>query len=322
MSKVQTAELRGSPGQESWFGRSNPVCCPFCGGRSIKRFSVFDSTGPGRLGALECISCEVAWQWPVVQSESAGVSFFDCMYSKHEHGDEDYYADLVRQEVATLQLAFVSRIVEARGSLLDVGAGSGVFVKEAATQGWDAIGLEPSLAGVARGRERHGVELRSVLLGDMPLSPTYQLITMWDVIEHVEDPVRLIHQACERLLPGGWLVIETGNYQSATRMQLGKRWWLWQGDHRWYFAPPIVKKLLLSEGLSDIVVGTSTLRPNWNANTQPTPSLPRSLKQVAKRPWRLFSEIATYRGLRYAWTAWPSWAALPIFTIAARKLVC
>ena len=44
---------------------------------------------------------------------------------------------------------------------------------------------------------------------------TYDIVTLWDVIEHVEDPLGLLISAMAHLRPGGWLVVETGNYQSA-----------------------------------------------------------------------------------------------------------
>ena len=67
--------------------------------------------------------------------------------------------------------------------------------------------------------------------------PCFDLITLMDVIEHVEKPDPLIVEAAARLAPSGVLVAETGNYQSAGRVQSQGAWWNDQVDHRWCLTP-------------------------------------------------------------------------------------
>ena len=60
---------------------------------------------------------------------------------------------------------------------------------------------------------------------------------------------------------GGYLVLETGNYQSAERIISESDWWAYQADHRWFFAPKILHSLMEAAGLVDITYADLVFRP-------------------------------------------------------------
>ena len=73
--------------------------------------------------------------------------------------------------------------------LLDVGAHVGVFVEVACERGWEASGLEPSRWAVEEGRRR-GLTMHQGTLRDAELdAASYDAVTMWDVVEHLVDPM-------------------------------------------------------------------------------------------------------------------------------------
>ena len=93
--------------------------------------------------------------------------------------------------------------VQAADRLLDVGAHVGVFVDVARRRGWDAWGLEPSRWAVQEGRKQ-GVNLIQGTLHDAELdSESFDVVTMWDVVEHLADPLDDIREAARILKPGG-----------------------------------------------------------------------------------------------------------------------
>jgi len=94
--------------------------------------------------------------------------------------------------------------------LLDVGAGNGYFVYLARNEfGMRADGLEISTAEVEYARTTFGVEL---LRGDLSVvTGRYDVITSFNVLEHVKEPTSLLEEMTERLAPGGLLVITTPN---------------------------------------------------------------------------------------------------------------
>jgi SAM-dependent methyltransferase len=99
------------------------------------------------------------------------------------------------------------------GRLLDVGCGLGFFIFRALAQGWDAFACDTSDAWVARARERAGPD--RVWLGGVEEiaddEPPFDLITVWDVLEHVFDPHSFLKAVARLLAPGGRLFIRTPN---------------------------------------------------------------------------------------------------------------
>jgi 2-polyprenyl-3-methyl-5-hydroxy-6-metoxy-1,4-benzoquinol methylase len=96
------------------------------------------------------------------------------------------------------------------GRLLDVGCGTGDFLKIAQEQGWQVEGVEISQWASDKARSR-GLEVRTGILDDLPGDPVYDVVTLWDVLEHLEDPSTVIGR-CRRIIkPGGLILVLTVN---------------------------------------------------------------------------------------------------------------
>jgi len=120
-------------------------------------------------------------------------------------------------------------------TLLDIGAGTGLLVAEAESDGLDAIGIEPSrtFTEVAR---RHG---RRVLQGVFPhpalTGRRFDVICLIDVIEHVADPLVLLRNCQRALTSEGALILVTPDVGSAVARLLRNRWWHFRVAHVGYF---------------------------------------------------------------------------------------
>jgi 2-polyprenyl-3-methyl-5-hydroxy-6-metoxy-1,4-benzoquinol methylase len=133
--------------------------------------------------------------------------------------------------------------------LLDVGAHVGVFVEVACARGWEAAGLEPSLWAVEQGRSR-GLTMYEGTLRDAELdAASYDAVTMWDVVEHLIDPMGDLIEAARVLKPGGALLLHTINVDSAFARLMGKRWpWLVE-MHNYFFSPTTLGAMVEKAGL-------------------------------------------------------------------------
>ena len=132
--------------------------------------------------------------------------------------------------------------------LLDVGCYTGVFVEIAKKAGWDAYGLDPSIwaVGVARSS---GLQVKQGTLDSADYPPQYfDVITMWDVIEHLDDPAFNLIQAYEYLKPGGLLVIHTMDISSLFARVLGHRWPWYMEMHLYYFSRRTLRSLVEKAG--------------------------------------------------------------------------
>lgn len=110
------------------------------------------------------------------------------------------------------------------GTLLDVGCGSGAFLRTAQSCGWKVTGIDPDPEAVAN----CGGEGFNVLQGGIEqlaeMENLFDVITLNHVIEHVHDPVSTL-QACHRLLkPNGQLWLATPNIGSLGHRQYGRDW--------------------------------------------------------------------------------------------------
>lgn len=97
------------------------------------------------------------------------------------------------------------------GTLLDVGAGIGEFIARASPF-FDCVGVEPSAEAVELAQTCFGVVLRHGLLEDLPHRPgSFDVITLWHVLEHVPSPSSTLARCCQLLRLGGHLAIAVPN---------------------------------------------------------------------------------------------------------------
>lgn len=131
--------------------------------------------------------------------------------------------------------------------LLDVGCSSGSFVAAAARLGVHAEGVEPEPAPVETGKSR-GLKIHQGFLEDVKLpKDSLDVITLFEVIEHLKAPQNLLEECYRVLKPGGVVVIKTGNADSWTVRYMGSRWEYFHisihGGHVSFFNPRSMRNL-------------------------------------------------------------------------------
>ena len=132
--------------------------------------------------------------------------------------------------------------------LLDVGCHIGVMVELAQERGWEAWGVEPSTWASEQARSR-GLHVITGTLdhADVP-SDYFDVVTMWDVIEHLTDPAAELRNVLRVLKPGGIFAIHTIDIESWFARLTGKRWpWLME-MHLYYFSPRTLTRMLEQMG--------------------------------------------------------------------------
>jgi len=158
------------------------------------------------------------------------------------------------QGTRRLQMEWLlARIRQARpnaSTLLDIGAGTGMLVGAAANLGFGACGIEPSHALVDAALRHNRVKL---LQGTFPHpqleGQTFDVITLIDVIEHVNAPVELLRACASALNPGGIAVVVTPDVRSLAARVLGKRWWHFRIAHVGYFSAKSLEAAVRRAGL-------------------------------------------------------------------------
>jgi 2-polyprenyl-3-methyl-5-hydroxy-6-metoxy-1,4-benzoquinol methylase len=132
--------------------------------------------------------------------------------------------------------------------LLDVGCHVGVFVEIADQHGWEAWGVDPSRWAVEQGRQRQLRLVQGTLESAQLPGGDFDVVTMWDTIEHLPDPAATLSRAHALMARDGLLVVHTIDIDSAFARLMGSRWpWLME-MHLFYFSRRTLRAMLAKCG--------------------------------------------------------------------------
>ena len=198
---VPTAS-RGRVTQDGAPALSWPSCI-FCATHDPKPF-----LQPGGIAIVTCRQCGHCYS-TFPREEAYAQYFGEKIHSADYAAHQAFWADAHRR--------VHRRVLAQMGSsglrILDVGCGLGYFVKEAMLSGADAHGCEISKSAVHYAREVLG--LSTILPGrveELPYQPnSFDLITLWDVVEHLTNPLPMLTAVHRLMSPGGTLFIQTPN---------------------------------------------------------------------------------------------------------------
>ncbi len=137
------------------------------------------------------------------------------------------------------------------GKILDIGCATGVFLKEMKDHGWEAYGVEPSNYASEIALNQLDLNVYNCYLDDVNFDDNYfDIVTLWDVFEHLPDPVRTMRIIRRILKPDGFIVITTPNTESWER-KIFKQYWAGWDVPRHYniFSDKAIDRLLKDQGM-------------------------------------------------------------------------
>ncbi|MGA7521997.1 MAG: class I SAM-dependent methyltransferase [Acidobacteriaceae bacterium] len=219
------------------------VSCPLCGQSGIQVYRPggegqlqHDSLGSSRTHVshgtlLRCSDCSFVFSELRPADEDLHKLYREMDTTAYERESAG------RQRTARVHLGIVQRYTR-KGELLDVGCASGAFLHEAAESGWTVTGIEPAavLCEKARGAlGGRGRVLCSTLQGANLPPSSFDALTLWDVLEHVSDPVDFLTRCGALLRPNGFLFANVPDISTLPARILGDRWPLLLPEHLNYF---------------------------------------------------------------------------------------
>jgi SAM-dependent methyltransferase len=168
-------------------------------------------------------------------------------------GDEPLFAREMRLRLQALQAIGVAP----RGArLLDIGCASGVLLKEARERGLVAAGLEPHPDVARLASERSGCPVTAAPLDRAWLATASRdLVTMFDVLEHLVDPRDALERVRRAVLPGGAVAITVPDFGGWWARVQGARWpFVTPWEHLTYFTRRTLVGLLEAAGFTQVQV--------------------------------------------------------------------
>lgn len=223
--------------------------CVVCGGKSFDFF-----VNKNNFDLYRCKNCGLIFVWPIPENLNSLYSQDYFAGAKHGFGYVNYEEDkLAMASTFNVYLKTIKKFSSDKKKLLDIGTATGFFVKMALEKGWEASGIEISeyAANVAR---KKGLNVITGSLDSVNFSSNnFDVITMWDVIEHLINPRSAIKTIKNILKQGGIVAINTPDSASLVAKVLGKKWHLLvPPEHLFYFSEKSLSKLLESSGFEVI----------------------------------------------------------------------
>lgn len=233
--------------------------CLLCG--SNNKTLIYKSTlGTKRIVGNQylCTSSNYGEHGPVYRCCDCGFVFIIDDTSKKDiiesytTAEDPVYVDEMMARIKTFSnhLRRLAGYFPKTGKLLDIGAYTGVFMSMSRKIGWKVWGIEPSIWAV---KQAKGLNIKNTILQPNLFPKTFfDVITIWDVIEHFSDPLVALQTVFDYLKPGGVLAMTTMDVDSLTAKLLGKTWPWYMRMHRVYFSKRTMKQMLEKAGFTEV----------------------------------------------------------------------
>ena len=200
-----------------------------------------------RVSLWQCQDCTHKYASPIINPDKLTEYYFKVDSVFYNRNDQTLVDSLATEHRKTFDEvnAFLKP-----GRVLEIGCGQGHLLHLFAENGWETHGVEPSSSASAFARDTLGVPVKTEFLTKETYnSDSFDLIMLFDVVEHLTSMDELMSLFKHYLKPDGMLVIGTGNINSATAKINGKTWAYFSGwEHVSFFSPESAEFLLTKHG--------------------------------------------------------------------------
>ena len=243
----------------------NYTSCPVCGSSRISPvFAVTDYTVSRQSFPIEeCLDCSVRFTQGVPGPDEMAPYYHAESYISHSDSRKGLINRLYHfaRKITLYQkkkiIANATGLQD--GRLLDVGAGTGAFMQYMHTAGWDVTGLEPDLKARHNANEINGVRLLPMTELENFSANTFDVITLWHVLEHVHHLYDYLKNLKNIMKPGGALFIAVPNYTSYDASTYLTYWAAYDVPrHLYHFSPNSMRMLLAAQELK-----LQKVKPLW-----------------------------------------------------------
>jgi len=240
------------------------VSCPICGEDKFtvlkesgypadlsrdRMVEVFKSSSDTKLfdQLVSCSDCNLVYLNPRIRS--------DIIIDSYAGGHDPRFAAQNAMRIRSFRKCFRNWLqrfgitTSTDRKALDIGCAAGAFPKAADELGLSVVGVEPSVYLSQWAREEYKLDIRSGTLQEQKFPDReFDVVTLWDVIEHLGDPPEVLNEISKILKDDGYLIINFPAYDSWPRKLMGMRWPFFLSVHLFYFTIESISALLEKSG--------------------------------------------------------------------------
>lgn len=236
------------------------ISCPVCGDTPheivYKPWNVIDDPSqlygaasgvPGTQFIVQCSSCNMIYENPRYPDDV----ILQAYMSSNEEGHDSQYPLRVESFYKSLK-SLKKHIPKAGARVLDIGTAGGAFLDAANKFGYEYIGIEPSIYLVEQGKKR-GLNIVQGTIFEHPFEDeSFDMICLWDVIEHLTDPKGALLKVKPLLKENGVLLINYPDIGTWQAKIAGRHFWWILSVHLHHFTRETISKICENTGYNGI----------------------------------------------------------------------
>jgi 2-polyprenyl-3-methyl-5-hydroxy-6-metoxy-1,4-benzoquinol methylase len=238
--------------------------CPVCHSNSFSNYlNVEDYTVSKKEFTIQqCNTCYFLFTNPRPDIEKIGAYYQSQDYISHHDDAKDLMSKLytsVRNYTIKQKIKLINELKPGQGSLLDIGCGTGSFLQATRQAGWKISGTEPDPEARQIAAKKVGEDLYESINHIEPANRSYDVITMWHVLEHVHLLNETLDWLSGHLTAEGKIIIAVPNPQSADATHYGRFWAAYDVPrHLYHFTKDSMALLMKKHGFK-----IDTIHPMW-----------------------------------------------------------
>ena len=180
-------------------------------------------------------------------------------YISHTDGKRTLFEKMyhfIKRKAIRDKVSLINSHQPLKGRILDIGAGTGDFLLECKNQNWEILGIEPNdkAKGIAVGK---GIKFGDTI--EKLESNSFDVITMWHVLEHVPDVEHQVAELKRLLKPSGTIIIAVPNFKSYDAQYYKEFWAAYDVPrHLWHFSKTAIEKLFDKQNMN-----LEDIKPMW-----------------------------------------------------------
>ena len=232
--------------------------CPICDGSVFVPFitCLDHSISREKFTLIKCTQCDLVITSPRPSNDHLGKYYTSPAYTSHINQAKntiDQIYLVVRNFTLRWKLALLKKYTSSSTEkrLLDFGCGTGEFLKVAKSNGWQTMGMEPSHNARTHSDETVSRDIKASLQEVLSTEEKFDAVTLWHVLEHIEDLNTTIQNLKRILVQNGTIFIAVPNHSSWDGQHYKEHWAGYDVPrHLWHFGMKSIKLLMEKNSLT------------------------------------------------------------------------
>ena len=229
---------------------ADEICCSVCGNKELKQFTL--KYEKATFAVVTCNACSFHFIPPYYRKKIEYTQYKNADVTNAVRAGNNW----VKIQRHKLRFKFIQKFIKS-GKLFDLGAGWGHFMLAGKELGYDVYGVEISEQPYLYCVNDLKLPVDHIDFFEMDESKKFDIITMWDVLEHIDKANDFLEKCSKLTKPGGYLFLQVPQIDSYFAKRHKDSWKMMGLDHVNYFGKDTIKQILANNGYEVVEIKSS-----------------------------------------------------------------